>query len=198
METENQKEISLKGRIEGVLFAYGEAISKDKLMPLLFGDKNNLPESDLAFNSAIADLKLKYESDLSCGLCLLESNNKFELVARSELGPIISSLIKSEMEGDLSESALEVLSIIIYGGPIEKHLIDYIRGVNSTLAIKNLEMRGLIEKKSSENKNVFKYLASTDLILKLGVANLEEVPEYQRFKGLVESARANFSSQNVK
>ncbi|MST03978.1 MAG: hypothetical protein EXS49_00185 [Candidatus Pacebacteria bacterium] len=198
METENLKKISLISKIEGILFAYGEAISKDKLISLLFVEKSESPDLELEFNSAVTELKLKYESDSNSGLCVLESNNKFELVAKSELGPIINSLIKNEMEGDLSESALEVLSIIVYGGPIEKHLIDYIRGVNSSLAIKNLEMRGLVEKKSQEDKSIFKYLPSTDLICRLGVSKLEDTPDHERFKKLVESAKANFLSQNVK
>ena len=198
METEDLKKISLISKIEGILFAYGEAISKDKLISMLFLEKNKPSDAELEFNSAITALKSKYESDLNSGLCILESNNKFELVAKSQLGPVINLLIKNEMEGDLSESALEVLSIITYGGPIEKNLIDYIRGVNSSLAVKNLEMRGLIEKKNLEDKNTFKYLPSTDLIRRLGISNLEEAPDHERFKKLVELARANFLSQNVK
>jgi segregation and condensation protein B len=76
---------------------------------------------------------------------------------------------------------LEVLSIIIYKGPIGKVGIEKIRGVNSDLILRKLTIKGLIEKEEHiENSKIFIYKPSLKLFKKLGISRLENLSEYAK------------------
>jgi len=75
------------------------------------------------------------------------------------------------------------LSIIIYKGPISRAEIDYIRGVQSNFIIRNLSIRGLIEKViNPKDARSFLYKPTFDLLQYLGVAKIEEMPEFEAVK----------------
>ncbi len=86
----------------------------------------------------------------------------------------------------MTPSALETLSIIIYRGPITKKEIDYIRGVNSGFILRNLLIRGLIEKDESKEGRGVQYKPTLDLLSLLGISNLSELPEYDAVKKEIE------------
>ena len=70
------------------------------------------------------------------------------------------------------------LSIILYKGPISKAEIDQIRGVNSSYILRNLLIRGLVERKNLSGKTV--YSETFDLMRYLGVAKKEDLPAYDK------------------
>ena len=98
---------------------------------------------------------------------------------RSESAEILKSIVNSEFDSELSKASLETLSIIIYKGATSRAEIDYIRGVNSSFILRNLLVRGLIEReaKRGEDKS-YVYKPSLNLLEHLGVMSLEELPEY--------------------
>ena len=96
-----------------------------------------------------------------------------------ELSPTIEKMTKEELMGDLGKATLETLSIILYQGPIVKSRIDYIRGVNSSFILRNLLIRGLIERREHpEDKRTFLYSPTFDLLTHLGISRVEDLPEY--------------------
>ena len=91
----------------------------------------------------------------------------------------MSAFTKEELSRDIGKAGLETLSIIIYRGPISRREIDYIRGVNSTFIIRNLLIRGLVEKVQAEkDQRSFLYKPTLELLSFLGVRNFEELPDY--------------------
>jgi chromosome segregation and condensation protein ScpB len=66
-----------------------------------------------------------------------------------EASELIEKIIKDELTRELGKSSLETLTIILYKSPIAKPEIDYIRGVNSNYILRNLLVRGLVEKISN-------------------------------------------------
>ena len=78
---------------------------------------------------------------------------------------------------------METLSIILYQGPISRSDIDYIRGVNSQFILRNLLIRGLIERIDNPNDaRSFLYKVSINLLANLGINKIEELPEYEQVK----------------
>ncbi|EKE10649.1 MAG: hypothetical protein ACD_15C00221G0001 [uncultured bacterium] len=91
----------------------------------------------------------------------------------------VEQLVKNELEGPLSSAALEVLSIIAYRGPISKPEIEAIRGINCSYTLRNLTIRGLIERENNpKDSRGYVYVVSFDFLKKLGVEKMENLPEY--------------------
>ena len=80
----------------------------------------------------------------------------------------------------LSSVALEVLAIIAYRGPITRSEIEEIRGANSSFILRNLAIRGLIERKENPlNNRSYIYEVSLDLIKSLGLKKITMLPNFE-------------------
>ena len=159
--------ISLDQKIEALLFYRGEEISLNFL-------SKYLDEKKSAIKKALEILRLRLKNS---SLVLIENNNSFLLATRKEFSEIIKTAENKEENTDLSKSALETLSIILYKSPISKAVLDEIRGINSAYILRNLLIRGLVERKKDENKNV--YFPTIKLLRFLGVDKKENLPAFQ-------------------
>ncbi|MFA5420962.1 MAG: SMC-Scp complex subunit ScpB, partial [Patescibacteria group bacterium] len=79
-------------------------------------------------------------------------------------------------------ASLETLTIIAYKGPIKKKSIEKIRGINCSLILRNLLLRGLIEEKSANEPEDNEYTVSLDFIKFLGISKIDDLPEYASFR----------------
>jgi segregation and condensation protein B len=119
---------------------------------------------------------------------------KLAMVTRPEYSDLLRSLRKEELKSDLSKAALETLSIVLYLGRPSKSEIEYIRGVNASFILRNLLMRGLIEKVQHEkDSRQIAYAATKELLAFMGVSRKEELPQYQE---TVEKLQAFLSSES--
>ena len=112
------------------------------------------------------------------GVTLIKNDGAVMLGTTPETAIIIEKLIKDELDKDLGKAGLETLSIVIYRGPIKRSEIDYIRGVNSSYILRNMVMRGLVERVSIPESRSFVYKPTFELLAYLGVSCVEELPEY--------------------
>ena len=78
----------------------------------------------------------------------------------------------------MTQPSLETLTIIAYRGPITKPEIEQIRGVNCSLILRNLLIRGLIEEKEDKQRLQNTYTISFDFLRHLGADRVEELPQY--------------------
>jgi len=63
--------------------------------------------------------------------------------------------------------------------------IDNIRGVNSSYILRNLLIRGLIERDiDTRRANAFIYKISFDFLKKMGLSKIDELPEYEKYHNL--------------
>ncbi|MDD4931528.1 MAG: SMC-Scp complex subunit ScpB [Candidatus Colwellbacteria bacterium] len=167
----------LESKIEAIIFMSGSPISTKKIIDLVGCSED---EASLAITS----LKERLSSSLS-GISLMEADGSFQLVTKPELAPIIQKMVKDEMTEELTPAALETLSLITYIGPTTKSAIEYIRGVNSSFTIRNLLIRGLIERSIHPQKNnTYIYRPSLDLIRHLGLSRKEDMPDFDKFQEL--------------
>jgi segregation and condensation protein B len=101
-------------------------------------------------------------------------------------------LTKEELTRDLGKAGLETLSIILYQGPISRANIDYIRGVNSQFIVRNLLIRGLIDRvENPKDARSYIYKTTIDLLSHLGISKIEELPEYEQVRKDIDSYATN-------
>lgn len=173
-----KSDLKLESQIEAILFWKAEPVSIKKLSTILNRDENEI-------NDAVTKLE---ESLLGRGLCLIRLDNDISLTTSANSSEIIMQLTKDEMMRDLGKAGLETISIILYQGPISRAEIDYIRGVNSQFILRNLLIRGLIEKVDNpKDQRVSLYKATIDLMSYLGISKLSDLPEFESVRADIDS-----------
>ena len=164
---------SLKSIIESILFVHGDPIRIEKIAGIVKKSRGEVV-------SALDELKKEYENR---GFALVENNGEWQLGSHPENAPYIEDLAKSEFSEELSRAALETLAVIAYKGPLTRPDIEYIRGVNCSFTLRNLLMRGLIERgENPKDARSFLYRVSIDFLKHLGLAKLDDLPRYEEFR----------------
>lgn len=163
--------------IENLLFISGEPMSFKKMAQILELEEENV---------IVATKELK-EDFQNRGLRLIEKDNKIQIITAPEAGKYVEKLVAGHLKEDLSDSALETLSAISYLGPISKAEIEELRGVNCAFSLRNLLIRGLIEKAESHGGKAALYKTSFDFIKKLGIQEEKDLPEYEKYREEIKS-----------
>ena len=110
---------------------------------------------------------------------MLRKDDEVALRTAPEAGGLIETLAKEELTKDLGKAGLETLSIVLYQGPISRREIDYVRGVNSNFILRNLLVRGLVEKvENPRDQRSFLYRPTFDLLSFIGISKIDELPQY--------------------
>ena len=166
--------MNLEQSIEAILFWKGEPMSIKELSKAL-----SVKDTDI-----YASLKTLEEHLESRGIVLLRKVDKsgleeIMLGTTPHASELIEKLSKDELSKDLGKASLETLSIILYKGPVKRSEIDYIRGVNSNFILRNLLVRGLIEKKQApDDLRASIYGPSFELLSYLGVTSVDKLPNF--------------------
>jgi segregation and condensation protein B len=159
--------------IESILFVHGGPITIKKLAEIAGVTIEEI-------QGALANLTREYQER---GFTLLQKDHAVQLGSNPANTPYIADLMRSEFNEELSRSALETLAIIAYKGPLSRAEIEYVRGVNSSFILRNLLMRGLIERvENPRDSRSYRYRAGIDFLKHLGIATMEELPGYIEFK----------------
>lgn len=161
--------MTLDSKIEALLFFKGESMRLKELAKLLKTDESEIRD-------AISSLEQKLSDR---GIQLIKKNDEVMLATAPEMSDTIETIRKEELTKDLGKAGAETLSIILYRGPVTRAEIDYIRGVNSTFILRNLLIRGLIEKvPNPKDQRSFLYKPTLELLSFLGIKSIEELPEF--------------------
>ncbi len=178
--------MKLESQIEALLFWKAEPVSIKKLTTLL---NKNEDEIKLAIAILVESLKER-------GITLIQLENEVTLGTAKEASDLIKTLTKEELIKDLGKAGLETLSIILYQGPLSRAEIDYIRGVNSQFILRNLLVRGLIERVDNpKDQRSFLYKPSLELISYLGISKIEDLPEFELVKKDIENFKNKTDEQ---
>jgi segregation and condensation protein B len=165
--------IELEAKIEGLLFYKGEDVQIKKLAELLKVSVEEIEEA----------LKKLEQSLQNRGLVLVRKDDSVVLGITSELSSLIESIRKEEITKELTKSSLETLSIVLYKNGVSRSEIDYIRGVNSSFILRNLLVRGLIEKivDPKDSRRVL-YRPTFDTLSFMGITSIDQLPNYDEVK----------------
>jgi len=172
--------MELESKIEGLLFYKGEDVQIKKLAELLKVNKEEIEE-------ALKKLELSLANR---GLVLVRKDDSVVLGITSELSPIIESIRKDEISKELSKASLDTLAIILYKNNlstdqpgVSRSEIDYIRGVNSSFILRNLIVRGLIERiVDPKDSRRLLYCPTFDTLTFMGITSVDQLPNYNEIR----------------
>ncbi len=182
-------ENNLEKQIEAVLFWKGEPISIKKLSQIFAKTEEEIS----------AALKTLETNLTGRGVSLVFKENEVALSTSKDTSELIEKLTKEELVKDLGKAGLETLSIIIYQGPLSRAEIDYIRGVQSNFILRNLMIRGLVEKvPNPSDQRSFLYKPTFELLSSMGVTKIEDMPEFREARAEIENYKTANKAEEAK
>lgn len=162
--------------IESILFVSQKPLSSKKIATLL-----QAPLKDVRL--ALQELAMRYTKEKG-GIVLIAYEDEYQFATNPDASAVVQNYLQEEITGELTRPALETLAVIAYRGPVRKSQIEKIRGVNCSLALRNLLLRGLIEE-AEDKENMEKiYTLSFQFIHHLGVQSVGDLPEYEKLHSL--------------
>ena len=125
--------------LEALLYVAGDnGLEEQNLIELLEVDGEELGQ-------LVTRLQQKMKADPDSGMQIIHIAYSYKMTTSQQTAKIIEKYFQKDLTKNLSQSALEILSIIAYRQPITRIEIDDIRGVNSSGALQTLIWRGLIK-----------------------------------------------------
>lgn len=167
---------------EAVLFAAGDAVELDRLADIVDVDKKSLRE---ILSKMMADYN--YERR---GIHIIRMEDSYQMCTRGEYYEYVSRLAEPPRRQNLSNAALEVLSIVSYRQPVTRSSIEHIRGVNCDYIVNRLIERNFIEEKGRLDAPGRPILFGTTqhFLRSFGVESLEDLPEFDSLGETAEDA----------
>lgn len=169
--------LKIKSQILSILFVSSKPVTIKKLVEVLEIDENQIKQ-------AIASLVSENQNS---GVIALAHNNKLQLASNPDNSSVVKKFLSLELREKLTDTALETLAIILYKQPISKAEIENIRGVNSQYILRQLLIRGLIEKiQSPSDKRMQLYKTALEFMQHLGIKDMKELPDFEELTKAVE------------
>ncbi len=164
--------MNLKNQIESLLFISNKPLSVKQLGDLVGKGK---AEVELI----VEGLKQKYNSEES-GIRLVDHAGKLQFSTDKDSAKAVEKFLKEELTGEMTRPQLETLTIVAYRGPVTKMELEQIRGVNCSLILRNLMMRGLVESRTDRSIGAIVYSVTHEFVRHLGLTAVDELPDYEK------------------
>ncbi len=116
-------------------------------------------------------------------LHLVLHDDRAELVVNPALAPLLPEQKKPPLSTQLTQPQLETLSIVAYKGPVSKAEIEHVRGINCSVILRSLLMRGLIEEVKRSHDVLPGYQLTHEALAYMGIHSLKELPNYEAHAG---------------
>lgn len=160
--------------------------TQNKLLAILFaaGDPVNVAQLSKAAELSAKETKkeLNFIKDAfqknEFGIRLIQVEDSFQLCSASEFADTITATLGTRKPAKLSQSQLEVLTIVAYYQPITKVKIDELRDVDSAYALNSLLTKHLI-KEAGRLETIgrpFMYETTDEFLRIFGMESLSELP----------------------
>jgi segregation and condensation protein B len=164
--------MDLKAVLEGLLFVVGdEGLSLEQIKDILEIEENQaidlIKELENEYNNHNRGLKIKY------------LGNNYKLTTKEEHKSYYEKLTDTKETGNLSQSALEILAIIVYNEPITRVEVDSIRGVSSSQMIRKLVAKGFLKEvgRSDMPGRPILYKTTDEFLDYFGLASRDDLPK---------------------
>ncbi len=164
--------MSIKIKIESLLFIATRPLSVNKITEAVNGKKDEV-------KIFLKELLEEYNQSKK-GINIIKNGSNYQMVSNSENSDMIANFLKEEVTGELTPASLETLTVIAYRGPITKSELEMIRGVNCSVIIRNLSMRGFVDEIDDKKDLVQKYKISIDFMKHLGINEKKELPNFEK------------------
>ncbi|MBD3251162.1 SMC-Scp complex subunit ScpB [Candidatus Uhrbacteria bacterium] len=165
--------MSLDQRLEAILFTGAKPYAPNKLAQLLDVDVTQL-------TAAIEVLRERLQDT---GIMLQQSEQEIQLVTQPQFAEDVKKVARDETVGELTRASLEALTILAYRGPLTRPELEQIRGVHSSVILRNLMLRGLVEEREDQRIGQPTFAVTMQFIRHLGLQSLEDLPDYEALRG---------------
>lgn len=170
---------TLQAAIETILYLCDGPVSLDKLREKI---DPTIPVDYLL--SGLTELQKTYEQP-NHGLRLAQVANGYQFRTRPAYAHYARQVVKTQTL-NLGNTALEVLAIIAYKGPISRHDIDTIRGVDSSHILRGLMDKKLVSLHAASAQAPHPTYATTVFFLEFfGLNSLQDLPPEHEIQALI-------------
>ena len=166
--------------IEAILFVSGEPVKISRIADVLGVEADDV-------ESAADRLRDNY-SFVRRGIRLVRLEDTIQLCSSPEYADYIRRALEARRPPQLSQPALEVLSIIAYFGPVTKAYVEQIRGVDSSYTIGHLQERELVEScgRLAVPGRPMLFKTTHTFLRTFGLESLKELPELPHIESAVD------------
>ena len=166
----------IMGIIESILFAAGREVTIKELMTVLEAESIDII-------SIVNEMKENYEKE-DRGIQIINVDGAYQLCTKKKNYDYICQIFDKRAKLQLSQSAMETLSIIAYNPRITRAEIEAIRGVSSDGVIyKLLDYNLIAETGKLDAPGRPTTFSKTNEFLKMfGLSSLKDLPELPRYK----------------
>ena len=161
----------IESAVESILFASGEPVQVERICVALEMDRPTIEQ--------VLQRLMDYYSYERRGIRLLHMEDSWQLCSAPDYADVIRRAFEIRKPAKLSQSALEVLTIVAYYQPTTRAYIDQIRGVDSAYTVGLLLERHLIEEcgKLQVPGRPRLYRTTKEFLRAFHLSSLEELPE---------------------
>ncbi len=171
-DEQKQKELSIQAKIEALLVVHSRPLSVRQIVTALGSSEEDV-------RAALDDVIRRFNTHES-GISIMFHDNKVQLVTASSCAEFVKEFVEEDHSGPLTRAQLETLSIIAYRGPVSRAEIEQIRGVNCSIILRNMLIRGFVTEKNNESSPVSLYEITADFLQHLGLTSKNQLPDYDR------------------
>lgn len=160
---------TLVAKLESVLFAAGKPLTLKKL-----AEVTGVTVGDV--EAALGELQQRYQAS-GHGLEVITHQGEAALATHPDNSELVRQFLKKEELGELTRPQLEALSVLAYRGPLSRAELEQVRGVNCSLILRNLMIRGLVQA-TDESAVVPRYQVTVEFLSGLGLTSAKELPNF--------------------
>lgn len=161
----------LQNKIESLLFLDSKPLTLKKLAHAC-----GVTEAEV--EDAVNQLQSLYDQR-GGGVMVIKEGKNVQLMTAPQQSDFVRDYLKQEEIGELTRPSLETLTIITYRGPVAKSEVELIRGVNCSLILRNLMIRGLVEQVGETDSESPVYRVTLEFLRSLGVNKASDLPNYK-------------------
>jgi segregation and condensation protein B len=172
----------IRGAVEAILFVAGEPVQVKEISRWL------------GVGESVVEISIKELSECyskgTKGIRLLEIGGGWQFCTDPHFSGVIAQMTGQRRSSQLSQAAIETLSIIAYRQPITKAEIEQIRGVNVDGVVGALADRELITevgRKETIGRPIL-YAVTPKFLRHFGLKSVDELPSLDEFSEIAEPA----------
>lgn len=162
---------SLDQQIEAILFTGAKPYTVKRLADVCGADTKEIKEA----LEILAERLKKTDG----ALVLVVQGSEVELVTSRSVAETVKKALKDEISGELTKPSLEALAVLAYRGPMTRPELEQIRGVQCSLILRNLMLRGLVEMKEDARLGQPLYSVTLDFLKHIGFDRVESLPDFK-------------------
>jgi segregation and condensation protein B len=175
--------VRAKQVIEALLFASSKPLSVAEIRKVV----KALTPGQIA--GVLSELRAEYVRD-GRSFELLEIANGYEIATRKEFAPWLMKMELQRKIKQVTQSALETLSILAYKQPVTRAEIEELRGVDVSAVLNTLVERNFIRivGKKEVPGRPFLYGTTEKFLEHFGLKSIQDLPSIDEIRNLVENS----------